>query len=424
MLKYWMCIFLLPLSLYAQETTAPDHELYFAPTKAELSDSAQQVLLTFVEEAQSQPSQPIQLYAHTDDVGSLAENRALSTRRAKAVQQFLIAEGIAPNRIQQKALGETLPAVPNTTAANRRRNRRVELRLLQPEAGRLSVEIRDAQSKAPLSGTLYLSENGERYPITIDSSGSFSTRFKAGTEGKAEVEVEGYAPATKTWMVASADTSKLLFEMAKKNENEQVLSIRVSSAKTEEPLPAQVILLVQEQEIRLKIDESGVLNIPLEGRLSGRAEVEHEGYFYASRNWMMQDADTTYLDFMLQAAEQDAVLELEIFFYGGVARILPKSRPELDRLKRFVEQNSNLSLEIAGHVNVPNMPPVPRNSSHFRLSEERAAVVKDFLIRQGVDASRITARGYGNSEMIYPRAKSESEQARNRRVEVRIIGTR
>jgi OOP family OmpA-OmpF porin len=52
-------------------------------------------------------------------------NMALSQRRADAVRDYAIAQGIQPERITTKAYGETMPAVPNTDEANRKLNRRI-----------------------------------------------------------------------------------------------------------------------------------------------------------------------------------------------------------------------------------------------------------------------------------------------------------
>ena len=54
------------------------------------------------------------------------------------------------------------------------------------------------------------------------------------------------------------------------------------------------------------------------------------------------------------------------------------------------------------------------------LSERRAKTVMDYLIRYGVDASRLTYRGYGESEPIANNTTIDG-RARNRRVELRVI---
>jgi len=70
----------------------------------------------------------ILIEGHTDNVGAAASNLALSSARAAAVKAALMTDfGIAGPRISTKGLGDTKPAAPNTTAAGRAQNRRVEI---------------------------------------------------------------------------------------------------------------------------------------------------------------------------------------------------------------------------------------------------------------------------------------------------------
>jgi outer membrane protein OmpA-like peptidoglycan-associated protein len=69
----------------------------------------------------------IELEGHTDSVGSFEYNYKLADRRAKAVKEYLVAQGISPNRLVTSSRGEADPAAPNSTAEGRARNRRVEM---------------------------------------------------------------------------------------------------------------------------------------------------------------------------------------------------------------------------------------------------------------------------------------------------------
>lgn len=65
---------------------------------------------------------------HTDNVGGAAYNMKLSQDRADSVKGWLIAHGVAANRLTARGYGDTMPVVANTTDVNRARNRRVELK--------------------------------------------------------------------------------------------------------------------------------------------------------------------------------------------------------------------------------------------------------------------------------------------------------
>ncbi len=69
----------------------------------------------------------IQIYGHTDDVGTATYNQVLSERRAGAVSDYLVETGIDPNIVSIKGFGKSNPLVAGTSAKARAKNRRVEI---------------------------------------------------------------------------------------------------------------------------------------------------------------------------------------------------------------------------------------------------------------------------------------------------------
>jgi outer membrane protein OmpA-like peptidoglycan-associated protein len=76
------------------------------------------------------PGSKIVIEGHTDDLGTLAYNIALSERRAKSVAECLEQQGVDPARVEIKGIGKSRPKYPNDTEENRARNRRVEISLV------------------------------------------------------------------------------------------------------------------------------------------------------------------------------------------------------------------------------------------------------------------------------------------------------
>jgi outer membrane protein OmpA-like peptidoglycan-associated protein len=72
------------------------------------------------------PKITLEVQGHTDNVGSDAYNMKLSGSRADAVRAYLVGHGIDTSRLTSKGYGFHQPLVPNTTAANRDLNRRVQ----------------------------------------------------------------------------------------------------------------------------------------------------------------------------------------------------------------------------------------------------------------------------------------------------------
>jgi outer membrane protein OmpA-like peptidoglycan-associated protein len=69
----------------------------------------------------------LEIQGHTDNTGSPVYNQRLSQQRADAVRDALIKLGIEGDRLEAKGYGQDKPLVPNTNAANKARNRRVQL---------------------------------------------------------------------------------------------------------------------------------------------------------------------------------------------------------------------------------------------------------------------------------------------------------
>ncbi len=95
--------------------------------KAVLRPDSEPVLKQVLALFSGNPGYSAEVSGHTDNVGTPAYNLKLSEARAAAVKAWLVAHGIAASRITTRGYGDTVPLVPNTSDANRFKNRRVEL---------------------------------------------------------------------------------------------------------------------------------------------------------------------------------------------------------------------------------------------------------------------------------------------------------
>lgn len=92
--------------------------------KSVLKPEGKAALDTIVSELKQFPKDTVMVEGHTCNIGTDVYNQGLSERRAKAVVDYLVSQGIEPGRISSVGYGETKPAVPNDTPANRALNRR------------------------------------------------------------------------------------------------------------------------------------------------------------------------------------------------------------------------------------------------------------------------------------------------------------
>jgi outer membrane protein OmpA-like peptidoglycan-associated protein len=83
--------------------------------------------------SQGDASSSIVVEGHTDSVGKPEMNQELSLRRATAVRDQLVAQGVAADRVSVMGFGDTRPVADNSSATGRANNRRVEI-VVQPKA--------------------------------------------------------------------------------------------------------------------------------------------------------------------------------------------------------------------------------------------------------------------------------------------------
>jgi len=91
-----------------------------------LTENARRILNLVVESMQDYPDMRLEIRGFTDSVGSATLNLNLSQRRAEAVRDYLVSQGIAFDRLVAVGYGEAEPVASNATPEGRARNRRIE----------------------------------------------------------------------------------------------------------------------------------------------------------------------------------------------------------------------------------------------------------------------------------------------------------
>jgi len=103
-----------------------------------------------------------------------------------------------------------------------------------------------------------------------------------------------------------------------------------------------------------------------------------------------------------------------IFFATGSSKLLAKSYKSLKEVAQLLKDSSTYKIDINGYTDITGSP-----EKNQVLSENRANSVKQFLISNGVDESRITATGHGINDPIADN-KTAAGRAKNRRVEMKL----
>lgn len=102
-------------------------DILFSVDSAEVRRDLRRDLRALAQNLQQYPNSTVQVVGHTDNTGAAAYNQNLSARRANAVGNVLINNGVSPGRIVAIGRGEDQPIASNQTAQGRAQNRRVEI---------------------------------------------------------------------------------------------------------------------------------------------------------------------------------------------------------------------------------------------------------------------------------------------------------
>lgn len=196
---------------------------------------------------------------------------------------------------------------------------------------------------------------------------------------------------------------------------------KVFDKKTLKGLPSAVELTdLNSRDVISKVqtDETGAYLITLPVGKDYAFNVNRKGYLFFSENFPLsrENPDSTYhIDIPLQPLEADASIVLKnIFFDINEFTLKPESFAELDNVVRLLEENPSLKFSINGHTdNTGNA------ADNLNLSRNRANAVVNYLVGKGVQASRLSAEGFGSSQPVAGN-QTEEGRAKNRRTELKV----
>lgn len=199
----------------------------------------------------------------------------------------------------------------------------------------------------------------------------------------------------------------------------------VFDEKSKEPLGASFELIdLETKEVVVasnSSDESGEFLVCLPAGRNYALNVNKEGYLFYSENFTLtetKDLKPVHKDVPLKKFEVGKSIVLKnVFFDTDKFDLKSQSYAELDKLVQFLQNNPSLKVEIGGHTdNIGN------SEDNQLLSKNRAKSVLQYLIQEGISASRLTFAGYAATEPIASNDTPEG-RAQNRRTELKIIGT-
>ncbi|MCC9165296.1 OmpA family protein [Pontibacter harenae] len=194
-------------------------------------------------------------------------------------------------------------------------------------------------------------------------------------------------------------------------------------------------VVVLQNEQGQKVDETttdanGNFTFPLDSASTYSLVSEKQGFFTArqrvttvgkmpSQDQLPEQENEVRLTAELvlnQIVKERAIVLENIFYDYDKADIRPDAAEELDKLVQILVDNPRISIELSSHTDA-------RGSDAYNqdLSQRRAESAVEYIISKGIDRSRITARGYGESRPVVRNAQTEAQHQRNRRTEFKVV---
>jgi|GEM_PF-2201905 len=420
----------------------------------------------------------VEIEGHTDNVGTEEYNKGLSERRAKAVGDYLINKGIDSSRITTEGFGFSKPAASNDTEEGQAQNRRTEMvfklkdissaitpenQTIQEKAVQEVLEEETTKEAANVQETIKeeaetkeeeLSDLERTLNKEIETGKEEISNAQEAVKEEAEIKEEELSSDLERALNKEIETGKEEISNAQEavkeeaETKEEELSSDLERALNKEIETGKEEISNAQEAVKEEVETKEEELSDLEKALRKNAEAEKEEAANVQET-IKEEVETKEeelsdlekalrknaeaekkedVNILQQALKQEIEtaigenkdnfsISLEKFskaslFEFGSATIMEENFANLDAIAEFLKENDKIAVKIEGHTDNIGSEGYNKN-----LSERRAKSVGDYLIKKGIDSSRITTEGLGFSKPIASN-DTEEGQAQNRRTEI------
>jgi len=292
----------------------------------------------------------------------------------------------------------------------------------KPTEGRVAGTVKDKKSGAPIAQAIITFPGLGLTDLATAEDGSYTSyRLKKGTV-RVEVRHPKYKPWSGSIKIRVSKTTPLdILLVPRAPKTGQVIGTVTDKSGT--PLVATVAVDGTEKR-SVKTGSDGTFQMTLKPG-AYRVKASAEGYFTRYNAFVVNVGTKQSLEFKLTKRPKRSVVVItrrrlrirkKIHFSYNKATIRPDSLQILDEVAAVLHEHPEIEeVRVEGHTD--------RRGGwrhNMRLSQARAEAVRDYLIAQGIDPSRLIAKGYGYKRPLVPEL-TPRQRAINRRVEFRIL---
>lgn len=397
----------------------------------------------------------IEVAGHTDNTGDETYNESLSRRRAAAVARYTIRQGVSPLRFRINGYGESMPVASNKTEEGRSMNRRVEISIKGNQFASKALasayqntkdsscacfydeyrnyvcrQLCDSWSRLPKASVGFQSnllsdkEQAEQFFVQTGEHNGETPAAGRQDLGRKSSESSGGAGQPEFYSFDGADRQfrQQLGKVLEEN-NAMIMVGKVKDQECNEPINAKIrVRRMDTGELVAEAEAdplTGRYSILLEKGVKYEVSVETKGYFPREEVIQVPERkDYTVLreELSLKPIKKGFRMELKnVFFEQSKSILLESSYKQLIEIGELLRNNPSIVIELHGHTDGIGDPGL-----NMQLSRDRVKTIREFLITEGINPSRIQTRAFGGNK---PVASNETEETRrlNRRVEFVII---
>lgn len=258
-------------------------------------------------------------------------------------------------------------------------------------------------------GLDYKVDSGIMYALKLKEGQHIMIAFATESDTKNDMMLQ--------WQFVSSDVMEEETKVVDRRMDDfaTTLSFEVFDKETNRPIISSLSIEGSKDIDGLYVGSEFYFNIERSKDLA--IKVDAEGYFFHDSVYEVNAMEDIKIRIVLDRISSGKSMTIqEIEFVPGSSEITQSSIPNLRRLKDFLALNSDLNVEIQGHVFALG----DNTFAAQRVSEARAKRVMKYLIENGIDKDRLTAVGFGNTKPVYAEPKFFYEEQANRRVEVMV----
>lgn len=411
-------------------TSSSFHEVgnnivYYGFNRIHPKGNQMQVIDKHIDELRSNPDMLIRITSHTDHIGNWEVNLNISRKRAIAIAEYLRENGVPQDKIVLDWLGESDPMYfsDEEKYKNRRSHisvvKKVTVKIPKPRKTNVTPFVNIEPIENTVKPQVVVAPKKEsviQQPKVNLGRIAYQGISVLNQPSESNIQLEMKPLLVSTPLIPETEITPP--EASKqKGDFEFQKNILFVDAVTMEPVAVDVDIKTNDGKKSFSATKDGHLNIDYSETETRKMDVYAHGYFYTS---VKINPGPFQQIIKLKPTVKGEKLEINnLEFVSGKSVLMKDSKKELEKIYLSLMMNPDAKIEIGGHVNAPNKRKL--DDKKFQISVNRAKSVYNYLVKKGIPKKNITYKGYGNSEMIHPKPKTEEEKAKNRRVEIKIL---